>query len=92
MAGHVNFWGVKALETVVPQAFPPAASILLASFGGDGEIRTLDTLLRYTRFPIVRARPATRHLLTATWSIIHGPGEKVNRENRKIHGNQFSTH
>ena len=31
-------------------------------FGGDGEIRTLDTLLGYTRFPIVRARPATRHL------------------------------
>ena len=30
--------------------------------GGDGEIRTLDTLLGYTRFPIVRARPATRHL------------------------------
>ena len=33
--------------------------------GGDGEIRTLDTLLRYTRFPIVRARPATRHLRIA---------------------------
>ena len=31
-------------------------------FGGDGEIRTLDTLLGYTRFPIVRARPTTRHL------------------------------
>ena len=38
------------------------ASILFAGFGGDGEIRTLDTLLGYTRFPIVRARPATRHL------------------------------
>ena len=30
--------------------------------GGEGGIRTLDTLLRYTRFPIVRARPATRLL------------------------------
>ena len=36
--------------------------ISLRQYGGDGEIRTLDTLLGYTRFPIVRARPATRHL------------------------------
>ena len=26
-------------------------------FGGEGGIRTLDTLMGYTRFPIVRARP-----------------------------------
>ena len=31
-------------------------------FGGEGGIWTLDTLLGYTRFPIVRARPATRLL------------------------------
>ena len=31
-------------------------------FGGDGEIRTLEPLLTVTRFPIVRARPTTRHL------------------------------
>ena len=31
-------------------------------FGGDGEIRTLEELLTPTRFPIVRARPTTRHL------------------------------
>ena len=30
--------------------------------GGEGGIWTLDTLLGYTRFPIVRARPATRLL------------------------------
>ena len=30
--------------------------------GGDGEIRTLEELLTLTRFPIVRARPTTRHL------------------------------
>ena len=30
--------------------------------GGEGGIRTLDTLVGYTRFPIVRARPATRLL------------------------------
>ena len=42
-----------------------SASFLSMQVGGDGEIRTLDTLLGYTRFPIVRARPATRHL--------HGP-------------------
>ena len=31
-------------------------------YGGEGGIWTLDTLLGYTRFPIVRARPATRLL------------------------------
>ena len=34
-------------------------------FGGDGEIRTLEELLTLTRFPIVRARPTTRHLRVA---------------------------
>ena len=34
-------------------------------FGGDGEIRTLEELLTPTRFPIVRARPTTRHLRIA---------------------------
>ena len=34
-------------------------------FGGDGEIRTLEELLTPTRFPIVRARPTTRHLRVA---------------------------
>ena len=33
--------------------------------GGDGEIRTLEELLTLTRFPIVRARPTTRHLRVA---------------------------
>ena len=27
------------------------------TYGGEGGIRTLDTLMGYTRFPIVRARP-----------------------------------
>ena len=31
-------------------------------FGGEGGIRTLEPLLTVTRFPIVRARPATRLL------------------------------
>ena len=31
-------------------------------FDGEGEIRTLEPLLTVTRFPIVRARPATRLL------------------------------
>ena len=31
-------------------------------FGGEGGIRTLELLLTVTRFPIVRARPATRLL------------------------------
>ena len=62
VAGHLNFQGVESPETVDAVGFQPTASILSAKVGGDGEIRTLDTLLGYTRFPIVRARPATRHL------------------------------
>ena len=62
IAGHLNFWGVNTPETVDAVGVQPTASILSAKVGGDGEIRTLDTLLGYTRFPIVRARPATRHL------------------------------
>ena len=33
--------------------------------GGDEEIRTLEELMTPTRFPIVRARPTTRHLRIA---------------------------
>ena len=29
----------------------------LTGFGGEGGIRTLETLLGFTRFPVVRARP-----------------------------------
>ena len=44
----------------------------LFSFGGDGEIRTLEELLTPTRFPIVRARPTTRHLRIAQENnVIH---------------------
>ena len=63
-----KFRGAKTPQTVDTQGFQPMASILFAGSGGDGEIRTLDTLLRYTRFPIVRARPATRHLHIAVSS------------------------
>ena len=55
-------------------------------FGGDGEIRTLEELLTLTRFPIVRARPTTRHLRVCSrkqfyslcsLAIIMHPGAKV---------------
>ena len=54
--------GVKSPETLDAVGVQPTASKLGLLDGGDGEIRTLDTLMGYTRFPIVRARPATRHL------------------------------
>ena len=38
------------------------SKFVLFPFGGEGEIRTLEPLLTVTRFPIVRARPATRLL------------------------------
>ena len=41
----------------------------LSYFGGVGEIRTLEELLTPTRFPIVRARPTTRHLRIAQESL-----------------------
>ena len=40
-------------------------SKLPAFYGGEEGIRTLDTLMGYTRFPIVRARPTTRLLRVA---------------------------
>ena len=42
----------------------------LSFSGGDGEIRTLEPLLTVTRFPIVRARPATRHLHAVDISVV----------------------
>ena len=41
-----------------------------APLGGEGGIRTLEPLLTITRFPIVRARPATRLLRTKRYAII----------------------
>ena len=43
---------------------PPTKKATLSGgfVGGEGEIRTLEPLLTVTRFPIVRARPATRLL------------------------------
>ena len=49
----------QKVRTVTPIRF---VSKLRFLFGGEGGIRTLDTLVGYTRFPIVRARPATRLL------------------------------
>ena len=46
---------IKRKETATPNG-------MTVSFGGEEGIRTLDTLMRYTRFPIVRARPTTRLL------------------------------
>ena len=53
---------MSALTAPSPQnkRAPPYGSALL--FGGEGGIRTLEPLLTVTRFPIVRARPATRLL------------------------------
>ena len=44
-----------------PDCYQPEACL----YGADGEIRTLEELMTLTRFPIVRARPTTRHLHTA---------------------------
>ena len=53
-------------KTPIKSGFSVGASILCNPFGGEGEIRTLEPLLTVTRFPIVRARPATRLLRVKT--------------------------
>ena len=56
------------LIRISPNSFPKQNHHPLGwwfCFGGDGEIRTLEELLTPTRFPIVRARPTTRHLRVA---------------------------
>ena len=57
-------------------------------FGGDGEIRTLEPLLTVTRFPIVRPRPARRHLRTVKAlfccrAIITDESSKINSKTQK---------
>lgn len=39
-------------------AYEHSRNLLIIYCGGEGEIRTLGTLLTYTRFPIVLLRPA----------------------------------
>ena len=56
----IIFWGLRIAEN--RKKHP----IKIRCFGGEAEIRTLETLLRPTRFPVVRPRP-TRRLLH--WSI-----------------------
>ena len=52
----------KSPETVEISGLFAVASFLVPQCGGEEGIRTLDTLMGYTRFPIVRARPTTRLL------------------------------
>ena len=40
------------------QKTPSVETLQTAIYGGQGGIRTLDTLLTYTRVPVVRLRPA----------------------------------
>ncbi len=51
---------IQLPQTPLPKEKPPAMGGF--SFGGEGGIRTLEPLLMFTRFPIVRARPTTRLL------------------------------
>ncbi len=60
--------------------------------GGEGGIRTLDTLLGYTRFPIVRARPdyatSPRRVMSFfmkfSFAIVNDIFQKVKRENHEV--------
>ena len=44
-------------------------AVMSLLFGGEGGIRTLELLLTVTRFPIVRARPATRLLQAVNMAL-----------------------
>ncbi len=54
--------GEAFLRRISPSANAKGHPIGCPCVGGEGEIRTLERLLTVTRFPIVRARPATRLL------------------------------
>ena len=45
-----NERGTNDIDIIVPK-------FDLSRFGGEGGIRTLETLLGFTRFPVVRPRP-----------------------------------
>ena len=49
----------KSPETVDAPGFAPDASIPVTLYGAAGEIRTLGTLLTYTRFPVVLVMTAS---------------------------------
>ena len=49
----------KSPETVDAPGFAPDASIPVTLYGAAGEIRTLGTLLAYTRFPVVLVMTAS---------------------------------
>ena len=49
----------KSPETVDAPGFAPDASIPVILYGAAGEIRTLGTLLAYTRFPVVLVMTAS---------------------------------
>ena len=52
-------------KSPIYSGFSQETSYLSPHYGGEGGIRTLETLLRPTRFPIVRARP---DYATSPWS------------------------
>ena len=54
------FFAASNLYCILRQMKKDAFGVL--SFGGEGEIRTLEPFVAVTRFPIVRARPTTRLL------------------------------
>lgn len=54
--------GIWAAKTPIKSGFLRNISFLCSFYGGEGEIRTLETLLTPTRFPVARPRP-TRRLL-----------------------------
>ena len=54
-----GLWPAVPFESLSPLlATQKSTPRVLFCFGGERGIRTLDTLMRYTRFPVVRLRPA----------------------------------
>ena len=82
---HCHVSENSPLDCFLPKAcgfLLPCSNLLLSSrktktapkgrfcFGGEGGIRTLERFVAVTRFPIVRARPATRLLQTIYFNVI----------------------
>ncbi len=51
-------FGTSVVIAFFIQKTPSVETLQTAIYGGQGGIRTLDTLLTYTRVPVVRLRPA----------------------------------
>ena len=70
-AGTYHIFAIKPQEINKNVRKLASKTSFRTNCGGEEGIRTLDTLMGYTRFPIVRARPTTRLLRVCSSSFAY---------------------